>query len=252
MSKKDWIEAGASLLSGAGIGAALMYLFDPDNGQARRDDARDASGNLISTAGDQASTMWGRLSDRAMDAGHHIADAASHWTSRAGQAASDAGSAASHFADQAASQARSYGRGVSKSAGKYANRAGKTAQGWVGYEPSSPYTTAAEIALGTVGALALGAGVMFLLDPAQGRRRRAMLKDKTFSAARKATHYVEGTSRHLGNRTKGLASEVSGKAQEVASQVKDFAGEAKDKISNAASSAIGNAKSSSMPSAAAR
>jgi gas vesicle protein len=251
MSKKDWIEAGASLLSGAGIGAALMYLFDPDNGEARREDAKDASGHLLANAGDQAGSTWNRLSNRAMDAGHYLADTASHWTSRAGQAASDAGSAAAHFADQAASQARSYGRGASKSAGKYANRASKTAQGWVGYEPSSPYTTAAEVALGTIGALALGAGVMFLLDPAQGRRRRAMLKDKTFSAARKATHYVEGTSRHLGNRAQGVAAEVSSKAQEVASQVKDLAGEAKDKVSGLASSAMGN-KPTSMPSAGAR
>ena len=62
------------------------------------------------------------------------------------------------------------------------------------------------LALGT--GIGLGTGLMFLFDPAQGKRRRALLRDKCFLAARKTGEGVEVTARDLRNRTQGLVSEV--------------------------------------------
>lgn len=62
------------------------------------------------------------------------------------------------------------------------------------------------VAFGT--GLGIGTGLMFLLDPNQGKRRRAMLRDKCYSAARKTGEGMEVTARDLRNRTYGLVSDV--------------------------------------------
>jgi hypothetical protein len=54
----------------------------------------------------------------------------------------------------------------------------------------------------------LGAGLMYLLDPQGGRRRRAVARDKTVSALNKGGDAVRKTSRDLGNRTKGLVAKA--------------------------------------------
>jgi osmotically-inducible protein OsmY len=56
--------------------------------------------------------------------------------------------------------------------------------------------------------LGIGTGLMFLLDPVQGKRRRALLRDKCVWAARKSSETFEGTARDLRNRTQGMIAEV--------------------------------------------
>jgi hypothetical protein len=56
--------------------------------------------------------------------------------------------------------------------------------------------------------LGLGTGLMFLLDPARGKRRRALLRDKCVWAARKTGEGFEVTARDLRNRTQGLVTGV--------------------------------------------
>lgn len=55
-----------------------------------------------------------------------------------------------------------------------------------------------------IGSVGLGAGLMYLLDPERGTRRRAIARDKLTSAARKANGALGTTSRDLANRTKGV------------------------------------------------
>src|SRR4051794_29659719 len=56
----------------------------------------------------------------------------------------------------------------------------------------------------------LGAGIgatsMFLLDPARGARRRALLRDKMTSASRKTAEAASATFRDLSNRFEGVQS----------------------------------------------
>lgn len=56
--------------------------------------------------------------------------------------------------------------------------------------------------------LGLGTGLMFLLDPNRGKRRRALLRDKCVSAARKTGEGFEVTARDLRNRTKGIVTDI--------------------------------------------
>jgi hypothetical protein len=55
---------------------------------------------------------------------------------------------------------------------------------------------------------ALGAAVMYFLDPQGGRRRRALVRDKATSWAGQAEEYAEKTARHLGNRATGVTHEA--------------------------------------------
>lgn len=59
-----------------------------------------------------------------------------------------------------------------------------------------------------LGALALGALAMYLLDPEQGNRRRALVKDKLYSISRKSRKRAEAKSRDLVNRARGVAHEA--------------------------------------------
>lgn len=59
-----------------------------------------------------------------------------------------------------------------------------------------------------LGGLALGAGLMYLLDPGQGRRRRAVLRDKLGRARRVTVDRTSAGARDLRNRTRGLVSKT--------------------------------------------
>ena len=56
--------------------------------------------------------------------------------------------------------------------------------------------------------LGLGSGLMFLLDPDRGKRRRALLRDKCVWSARKTGEAAQVTARDLRNRAQGIASSV--------------------------------------------
>jgi len=56
--------------------------------------------------------------------------------------------------------------------------------------------------------LGLGTGLMYLLDPDRGTRRRALLRDKGVWAVRKTGDCLEVTARDLRNRTEGIVADI--------------------------------------------
>lgn len=58
------------------------------------------------------------------------------------------------------------------------------------------------------GGLGLGAGLMYLLDPQRGGRRRALLRDKAVHATKVGRDGLGKTSRDLAHRSKGLLAET--------------------------------------------
>lgn len=60
----------------------------------------------------------------------------------------------------------------------------------------------------TLVTLGLGALAMYLLDPQQGRRRRALVRDQWTHAKRVVRERAAGTARDLSNRAYGAAMEA--------------------------------------------
>lgn len=59
---------------------------------------------------------------------------------------------------------------------------------------------------GLLSTIGLGAGLMYLLDPDQGKRRRSVAFDKLGKVGRQGGRKLAATGRDLGHRTKGLAA----------------------------------------------
>lgn len=64
------------------------------------------------------------------------------------------------------------------------------------------------VSLDALIAAAAGAGLMYMLDPIQGRRRRALVRDQAISALTKLDDGVGVLSRDLANRTRGVWAET--------------------------------------------
>jgi uncharacterized membrane protein len=62
--------------------------------------------------------------------------------------------------------------------------------------------------LGLLGTLGLGACLMYILDPQQGKRRRAVARDKMTRFTHKSLDAIDVTSRDLKNRAFGLVAET--------------------------------------------
>jgi hypothetical protein len=76
--------------------------------------------------------------------------------------------------------------------------------------------------LGSVGVGAgLGAGLMYLLDPEEGGRRRALVRGKAVHSLRLGGQAALRTSRDLGNRTKGLVAEAGSRLRRHEEEVDD-------------------------------
>ena len=59
-----------------------------------------------------------------------------------------------------------------------------------------------------LGGAALGAGLMYILDPDRGRSRRAYTRDKVVSAVNKTGKAIGSKSRDLKNRAHGIVTET--------------------------------------------
>jgi hypothetical protein len=65
------------------------------------------------------------------------------------------------------------------------------------------------VILMVLGAL-IGAGVMYVLDPDQGRRRRALIRDQVVSKSNKAGDELEAKAGHMRNKAQGVVAEARG------------------------------------------
>ena len=102
-----------SLLAGAGIGAAMMYLLDPEAGRERRDYVANQAGTAAEAVGGALGSAWQHASEAVETASEHAHVAADKALDYAGRARSDAADHASSFADRA--------RGVASDASDWAS-----------------------------------------------------------------------------------------------------------------------------------
>jgi hypothetical protein len=192
------IRDAVELIAGAGIGAALMYLFDPDTGPDRREHLRESAADYVNDAGHALGSAWGTVRESA----HHLGDRA-HGIGGRFHMGRDRGRLAS-MRDSLVHSLSGTGKYVSDLKKRGSHLLERTR-----HRHEEPH----EIPVGTImitalGALALGAGLMYLMDPASGRRRRAVARDKALSTARHTTETVRRQGRYYAGKAKGLAAEA--------------------------------------------
>lgn len=56
--------------------------------------------------------------------------------------------------------------------------------------------------------LGAGAAVMYLFDPKDGNRRRAMIRDQATKINRQTREAIEGNTKDLSNRAKGMVHQL--------------------------------------------
>ncbi|HET9530117.1 MAG TPA: BON domain-containing protein, partial [Blastocatellia bacterium] len=62
--------------------------------------------------------------------------------------------------------------------------------------------------LGLISGIGLGAGLMYILDPDRGNRRRALMRDKVSRAANRMGDAIETTARDMSHRAHGVMAET--------------------------------------------
>jgi len=198
-----------SWLLGAAAGAAAMYLFDPQSGQKRRKYLKEQAEEYWEDAGEMLGSGWETVSQKARQLGGNVVDTAQDYSERLVERAKGLGSS---LTSGVSGQARDYIPGTRQitrdlrdyGQGLWGRARGRMRQA-AGVERSSPVLP---IVLTAVGCCALGAGLMYVIDPHRGRARRAWLMDKTTSMFRRTGRSIYGRGKHLANRAYGAAHEM--------------------------------------------
>ena len=227
------------LLGGALLGAAAMYLLDPESGRRRRHTIAAGTGEALGRAGEHLGPAWDRFSEGARDVGSRLGESAAAFGSAAAERAREFGSSASDRAADARDsasgwfsgwgdalgsfgrrftrRARGYGEDAADAARDYRDSAWDSARGYArrargmlpwGEDESShvgAYTAAG------ISAAALGAAAIYFFDSTNGRSRRKLALDQvnrivndTGRCMRRTGQYVQDVM----NRSRGLAHET--------------------------------------------
>lgn len=237
-----------SFLGGVGVGALMEYLFDPEEGLSRRRYLKESAGEKLHDTGESISSALHRAGEQSSWLGRKagikaglISGGITGGTSLAEdigvseqeisnrpmmkQRLRNIGQRLSRLGEEKAEQARYFLPSSQKS---YTQRA----KAYLPFRPKSfgerirsyfprmheeTYIERAGIdtglkqTLAAVGCVALGMGLMYLLDPTAGRRRRVVMRDKMRSGMTTATDRLSKRGRDLYNRASGTVAEVRGR-----------------------------------------
>ena len=204
------IEDSLSVLAGLGVGTALMYLLDPDNGADRRgrvaqgtrgalNTASEAMGDASQRIANGARSAWSEMGSNLSD---HLDDGADSINRYADHLKSAAMSGASQYRPDFAGMRKRLNSAIHDARERLGNRvSGKSDSGYAG--PIAGYTA------GGVALVAIGAGCAYLFDPDRGRARRAYLVDKSSSMMHEAGQFMRRTGKHMSNKMYGTAMEAT-------------------------------------------
>jgi len=233
------LGAAVGILSGAALGAAAMYLLDPDKGPDRRHHLAEVAEEALETTTDTVRDTWHVLGKGATRAGSSLSD-------RFSDAASSL-SASVPSRRQLSKRGNRFLKNVRRGTSSAASSFGDTTDSWLdsarSYLPRRPQLarptdlSATTAGLGGAAALAIGVGAMWLFDPRQGRSRRAWLGQKATRMLNETGKFMRATGRHLANKSKGYYHETASAAQQAAQTVTNLAGGSQQQSSGDVSSA---------------
>lgn len=197
-------NTGLSFLSGAMLGAAAMYILDPEAGDRRRHAIAAKAGEAYRGTGDRLSDVWSQAQSLGAELISHAQDLGAQVADRARASAADTASQVNGMADQAANsrdQAYHQLKGLQDrvanlgqdllgrarlAAGKARETIDQAQQSaresthplrhkiarTIDPDHDHPVSHATAYASAGVGAVALGAAAMYFFDPEKGTERR--------------------------------------------------------------------------------
>ncbi len=223
-------ETGLSFLGGALLGAAAMYILDPEAGERRRHAIGSKTGDALRGTGDRLGDAWSQASKLGADLISHAQDLGSHLADHARGAAAGAADQLSGVSDQAgdvrdqayqqlkglrsrvvelghdllgrARHAAGQARDTIDQAQQTARESTHPLRHKIAHaiDPDHDGHAAGHAVAYTgagIGAVALGAAAMYLMDPDKGRERRDFVVNQvskcvqeTGHVCRLAGHYV--------------------------------------------------------------
>lgn len=238
------IESTLAIIGGLGLGAAAMYLMDPQLGHKRRAAIRSSANDAVAGTRQAAGASLHHMSDRISDTAHSARSRAAHYArdladrmmneveARAHGLATSASDAVHHAADSAHNAIAHSGR-LAKLGGMASGLASSAISRLMHHKAGDAQDSVedlrAELAdrvhratapqehpvaewtchtLGTFGFLLVGAGCMYFLDPTRGRARRAWLTDKMTSTVRRTGKRARGWGQDMSNRAYGYYAEA--------------------------------------------
>jgi hypothetical protein len=202
----------ASLLGvvgSAGIGAFLMYLLDPDKGPQRRHHLAETTAHAAEGAADAIAPVW----SGAKLIGHSVAERAKYLGESVAEGAHSAGGYLSERTSDAGRGLRRGSRRAAKSTSHAASSLWEKPRSWFREEEETSYVPGAGATASAIAALAAGVGIMYLMDPTDGNRRRKLLADKCTRFANEAGDFFRKTGRHLANKSRGVQHRAAGMVQ---------------------------------------
>ncbi len=228
----DVMEMAATGLGGLAIGATLMYLFDPETGQKRRDRVGEVAHSAFDTTGQALSSLTSGASSMASGVGEYVSDlsgrmdvsgARDEYGGRIGSAYRGIRGAVGEYLGDLTDKAQSHYRGASKSARRYSKSLPSIPSLRVTTRETDGFSGTAT-ALSAFGALALGCAAMYFLDPRQGHGRRTYVTQKAGKFVRETGQMARATGRHLANKSRGYYHEASKMVPDVGSKLGNMMG----------------------------
>jgi hypothetical protein len=253
------VEDGLSILVGAGVGMALMYLLDPAEGSARRAQIERTARERLAQASNAASAglehlhgvvdraaqtpavqaIAARAAEAARGAfdefGNRATSAASNAQQQAHEAASGFQAGLDGLHSQVAGRLNDLSSKYGDKASKWANDLRDSAQARYG-----KWLNKSSLALGrdedhryvgqtvcALSSLALGAGAVYLFDPEQGHRRRSQLIENATNTVRETGDFFRKAGRRLVTRSRAVARSASEQAIGAVSHLRHGSGDQK-------------------------
>jgi hypothetical protein len=174
-----------SLVGGVGLGAGLLYLLDPDQGEKRRQRLMNNASGLASSAGGALGNVGGVVGNALSSARDYASD---KWDDVRGYASDSADDARSY----ASKQARNASSGIRGFFGDRTDDARKFVQRQTFGETREEHRLG--VTMCALGSMALGAAIMYALDPTMGSSRRRFAREKATELASGASDYARHAS----------------------------------------------------------
>ncbi|HEX8524215.1 MAG TPA: hypothetical protein VF669_18315 [Tepidisphaeraceae bacterium] len=214
---RDTMDMIVTGIGGLALGAALMYVFDPNKGDERRSYLGEIAGSAWDTTASTLSSLASGVGSAASGVGEYVSDlndrsrdAREEYSGRLGSTYKGLRKAVGGYLDDWSDSAHSGYKSAAKSTRKLAKNLPSMPRVRITREEEEDEGfSGTSLAASAFSALALGCAAMYFFDARLGRSRRAYVMQKAGKFVRDTGDLARSTGRHLANKSRGYYHEAS-------------------------------------------